>query len=200
MMVIQAEGGICAGAFRGDDLLGYVFGFATRTRHLQHSHRLAVRPEARGLGPGLKLKWYQRDWCLVQGITHVRWTYDPLRAVNAALNVHRLGAQATTYYPDYYGPMAGINQGAPSDRLLADWYLQDAHVVACAAGHPTLPPDQTAAALRIAIPADFGSLLETDVEAAIKHRLLLRGQLQRAFADGRAIRGFDPVSRSYLLM
>lgn len=200
MMVIQAEGGLCAGAFRGDDLLGYVFGFATRTPHIQHSHRLAVLEQARGLGLGLKLKWYQRDWCLARGITHVRWTYDPLRAVNAALNIHRLGAQATTYYPDYYGKMAGINAGAPSDRLLADWYLSDPHVAACAAGNPTLPAEQSARALRIDIPADFGRLLETDPARANDHRLLLRAALQSAFAKGLTIRGYDPQSRSYLLL
>ncbi len=200
MMVIQAEGGLCAGAFRGDDLLGYVFGFATRTPHIQHSHRLAVLSEARGQGLGLKLKWYQRDWCLAHAITHVRWTYDPLRAVNAALNIHRLGAQATTYYPDYYGPMAGINKGAPSDRLLVDWYLQSPHVAACAAGNPALPADQTANALQIDIPADFGALLATDIQRAIKERLRLRARLQTAFTKGLAIRGFDPVTCSYLLI
>ncbi len=91
MMVIAAEGGLGAGAFQGAHLLGYVFGFPTRKPGVQHSHRLAVRAEARGTGLGLALKWYQRDWCLARGITMVRWTYDPLRAVNAGLNIHRLG-------------------------------------------------------------------------------------------------------------
>jgi predicted GNAT superfamily acetyltransferase len=200
MMVIQAEGGLCAGAFQGDDLLGYVFGFPTRTPHIQHSHRLAVLGRARGMGLGLQLKWYQRDWCLARGISHVRWTYDPLRAPNAALNIHRLGAQAQTYYPDYYGPMVGINKGAPSDRLLADWYLDDAHVVACAAGTATLPDDVMAGALRLDIPADFGALLDGDPAAAMHHRLRLRAQMQAAFADGYAVRGFDPVGRAYLLI
>ena len=42
MMVIQAEGGLAAGAFKGEALLGYVFGFATRTQNIQHSHRMRL--------------------------------------------------------------------------------------------------------------------------------------------------------------
>ena len=86
MMVIAAEGGLAAGAFRGDELLGYVFAFPTATPGVQHSHRLATHPQARGLGLGAALKWYQRDWCLNRGINLVRWTYDPLRHANASLN------------------------------------------------------------------------------------------------------------------
>jgi predicted GNAT superfamily acetyltransferase len=199
MMVIQAEGGLAAGAFRGDELLGYVFGFATRTPHIQHSHRLAVVAEARGLRLGLRLKWYQRDWCLAQGITHVRWTYDPLRIANAALNIHRLGAQAQTYYPDYYGPMVGINKGAPSDRLLADWYLDDPHVAACAGGHADLPAELAATARRIEIPPDFGDMLLTDPQTAMAERLRVRGLMQSAFSGGFKVRGFDTAARAYLL-
>ena len=123
MMVIQAEGGLCAGAFSDGRLVGYVFAFPTRDPEVQHSHRLAIRSETRGLGLGARLKWYQRDWCLARGVRLVRWTFDPLRLLNASLNVGALGAVCRTYYPDYYGAMAGINAGAPSDRLLAEWFL-----------------------------------------------------------------------------
>ncbi|GAB1361027.1 hypothetical protein MASR1M32_02630 [Rhodobacter sp.] len=130
MMVIQAEGGLVAGAFAEGRLLGYIFGFPTRDPQVQHSHRLAVAPQARGLGLGARLKLYQRDWCLARGITHVRWTFDPLRALNATLNIARLGAQSGTYLEDYYGEMAGINSGLASDRLLVDWDLAAAPVAA----------------------------------------------------------------------
>lgn len=109
MMVIQAEGGLAGGAFVEGRLMGYIFGFPTRDPGIQHSHRLAVLPEARGLGLGVRLKFFQRDWCLTRGMTLVRWTFDPLRAVNATLNIHRLGATSDTYLEDYYGEMAGID-------------------------------------------------------------------------------------------
>jgi predicted GNAT superfamily acetyltransferase len=197
MMVIQAEGGLAAGAFRGEALLGYVFGFATRTPHIQHSHRLAVRAEARGLGLGLALKWYQRDWCLARGITHVRWTYDPLRIANAALNIHRLGGQANTYYPDYYGPMAGINKGVASDRLLVDWHLDTPRVLSRAAGSQAVSSSETV--LRLPIPADFGRMIDADLPSAGAERLRLRATMQAAFAEGLLVQDFDPLNREYLL-
>lgn len=197
MMVMQHEGGLVAGAFRDGQMLGYVFGFPTATPGVQHSHRLAVLEAARGLGLGVRLKWYQRDWCLARDIRHVRWTYDPLRLPNAALNIHRLGAQASLYLPDYYGAMEGINKGAPSDRLMADWFLDSPRVVACAAGAPLPYPTDPAA--RVAVPADFGALLHADPAAARAARLENRAALQQAFAQGQRITGFDSASRSYLL-
>jgi predicted GNAT superfamily acetyltransferase len=198
MMVIQAEGGLVAGAFEGGDLLGYIFGFPTVTAGVQHSHRLAVLDRARGRGLGPKLKWYQRDWCLSRGITTVRWTFDPLRRVNAAMNIARLGAEVSTYLPDYYGAMEGINKGTDSDRLLAEWRLASDAVAGCADGQPALAPDQVARALRVEIPSDFAALLAHDPDAAAQARIGVRAALQDAFAVGLVIRGFE--GGAYLLV
>ncbi|MDK3075257.1 GNAT family N-acetyltransferase [Sedimentitalea sp. JM2-8] len=196
MMVIQQEGGFAAGAFLDDALIGYAFGFPTREPHIQHSHRLAVLPRAQGMGLGARLKWYQRDWCLERGITHVRWTFDPLRARNAALNIGRLGAVVTTYYPDYYGKMVGINAGTPSDRLLADWYLDAPHVVDRAAGMRQMP---TSEERYIAIPKDFAALLANDPGMAMSERLRVRSEIRDALAEGLALTGFRSELESYVL-
>ncbi len=196
MMVIQQEGGLAAGAFAEGRLLGYVFGFPTVSPGIQHSHRLAVLPEARGTGLGVRLKWYQRDWCLAHGIAHIRWTFDPLRLTNAALNIARLGAEVSTYLPDYYGAMEGINSGTPSDRLLADWHLAAPQVALCAQGQGAI---HLPGAERVEIPADFATLLEQDPQFALSERLRVRSALQAGFARGLVVRGFDPAARSYLL-
>ncbi len=197
MMVIQQEGGLAAGAFLDGRLMGYVFGFPTVTPGVQHSHRLAVRAEARGAGLGVRLKWYQRDWCLARGIGLVRWTFDPLRRTNAALNIARLGAEVTTYLPDYYGAMEGINAGSPSDRLLADWRLDAAHVADLAEGRSPKAVDFTT---RVEIPADFAAMLDNDPPQALAARMRVRESLCAAFAKGLAIRGFATESHSYLLV
>lgn len=196
MMVIQHEGGFAAGAFLDDALVGYAFGFPTRERHIQHSHRLAVLPQAQGRGLGARLKWYQRQWCLERGITHVRWTFDPLRARNAALNIGRLGAVVTTYYPDYYGRMVGINAGTPSDRVLADWYLDTPDVADRAAG---VPPSATPGEREIAIPRDFAALLVDDPETALSERLRVRSEIRDALTEGLALTGFRTDLGSYVL-
>lgn len=196
MMVIAAEGGLAAGAFRGAQLLGYVFAFPTSTPHIQHSHRLAMHPDARGLGLGLALKWYQRDWCLARGIRHVRWTFDPLRHVNASLNIARLGGTVATYYPDYYGAMAGINEGVPSDRLLADWHLDAASVQQRAKGRPATPqPD----AGRVPIVGNFAQMLADDPAKALQLQLDLRATLMGLFDEGYRITGYDTDASTYLL-
>jgi len=200
MMVIQAGGGLAAGAFLGDRLVGFVFAFPTATPGVQHSHLLAVRAEARGLGLGLKLKLYQADWCLQRGIRHVRWTYDPLRLPNAALNIGRLGATASTYHRDYYGKMGGINAGTASDRLLADWRLDGDRYSRCRAGEAMLTGEEIAEARRIALPADFERLLGADPGAASVERLRGRKEIEAAFSAGFIIVGIDAREPAYLLL
>lgn len=197
MMVVQAEGGLAGGAFVDGRLMGYIFGFPTRDPDVQHSHRLAVREEARGLGLGVRLKHHQRDWCLARNISRVRWTFDPLRALNAALNIHRLGGTADTYLENYYGEMAGINSGLASDRLLVDWDLASP-VVAALALRKTHPP-RPASPLALALPEDLGRLASVDPDHAGDLRRGLRQLLQAAFADGRKIVDFDRTARVYLL-
>jgi predicted GNAT superfamily acetyltransferase len=131
LIPIQHEGGLLAGAFDpAGKMVGMVFGFPTRQVDVQHSQLLATLPEWRGQGIGARLKWFQRSWCLERGINHVRWTVDPLRAANAALNIRHLGGTASTYYTDYYGVMQGIDAGAPTDRLLVEWDLNHPRVSA----------------------------------------------------------------------
>ena len=197
MMVIQAEGGLVGGAFAAGRLLGYVFGFPTRDPQVQHSHRLAVLPEARGKHLGLRLKTYQRHWCLERGISHVRWTFDPLRATNAALNIHRLGATSDTYLPDYYGAMAGINSGLSSDRLLVSWDLASPVAAALAAGE--VRPPEALVPLDVTLPEDLEALTRAAPENARNLRMALRNEMQAAFAKSRRIADFDPTRRQYLL-
>ncbi len=197
MMVIQAEGGLVGGAFVGGQLMGYVFGFPTRDPQVQHSHRLAVLDQARGLGLGVRLKFYQRDWCLARGIARVRWTFDPLRALNATLNIHRLGAQSSRYLVDYYGEMAGINRGLASDRLLVDWDLAAPRVAARARGEDVPLPEGTA--LPVELPEDLDALIARDPDRAGALRLTLRDAVQEALAKGRRILDFDKTSRRYLV-
>jgi predicted GNAT superfamily acetyltransferase len=199
MMVIQQEGGLVGGAFLDGKLTGYVFGFPTRDPGIQHSHRLAVHPVARGGGIGLGLKRYQRQWCLERGITLVRWTFDPLRHANAYLNIGRLGAEASVYYSDYYGTMGGINAGLPSDRLLAEWHIGSEHAGRCARDERNVHPASDGSGPCVTIPADFDRLLASDAQTAHAERLRVRDSLTRLFAEGYAIRDYDKTGRAYLL-
>lgn len=199
MLAIQHEGGLVAGAFLGDHMLGFLFGFPTSRPEIQHSHRLAVHPDSRGMGLGAKLKWFQREWCLQNGITVIRWTYDPLRRINANLNIARLGATAATYHMDYYGKMEGINAGIASDRLVADWELTSPGVVSRAKDSYVVRNSLAKNGLSIAIPEDLDTLIARNLGQARSERLRVRQELTAAFADHYRITGFDNTTCRYML-
>lgn len=128
LFVAQKLGGVCAGAFAPNGrMLGFVFGMTgVRDGKLVHwSDLLAVRPEARGVHLGERLKHYQRDLVLAIGVETMHWTFDPLVARNAHLNLTRLGAHAVEYVPDMYGSDTGspLHGGLPTDRVVVAWDL-----------------------------------------------------------------------------
>jgi predicted GNAT superfamily acetyltransferase len=89
-----------------------------------HSDMLAVLPEEQGHGVGEKLKWAQREEALARGVTLITWTYDPLQAQNANLNLRRLAAVAPEFQPDFYGiTTSSLHHGLPTDRLIVHWDL-----------------------------------------------------------------------------
>jgi predicted GNAT superfamily acetyltransferase len=92
---------------------------------------------------GLGLKRFQREEVLRQGLSEVRWTFDPLRSRNAFFNLRRLGVQADSYRVNYYGPMGSdTNRGLRTDRLRVRWELSTAIVVERVAGrYPTAEQD-----------------------------------------------------------
>ena len=89
------------------------------------SKRMVVLPEYRGQGIGYHLKREQRRLAIKQGVRLVVWTFDPLLALNAHLNIRKLGAISTTYLENYYGTVGegGLTTLGSSDRLLAEWWV-----------------------------------------------------------------------------
>jgi predicted GNAT superfamily acetyltransferase len=151
----QHAGGLVAGAFYGGALAGFVYGFPARPETAAdgwglHSHMLGVAPQHQGRGIGQALKWFQRDWCLEQGFAWMAWTFDPLQAPNANLNLEHLGATGVKYYRDFYGRLGGNLAGdVATDRLLALWRLNAPGVLERRGGSPPpIPEDlETATAL-----------------------------------------------------
>jgi predicted GNAT superfamily acetyltransferase len=128
LMVAQKLGGVCAAAFGPDGrMLGFVFGMTgPRDGRLVHwSDMLAVRADVRGGHIGQRLKLYQRDLVRAVGVDTMHWTFDPLVARNAHLNLTRLGARAVEYVPDMYGANTGspLHGPLPTDRIVVAWDL-----------------------------------------------------------------------------
>jgi chorismate synthase len=135
LVTVQKNGGLLLGAFDGPKMVGFVFGFLGaeeqgNARRIKHcSHMLAVLPEYRGEGLGLALKKQQREFLITQHLDLATWTYDPLQAINAKLNLNRLGAIVRRYVRDAYGEMLdALNVGVASDRFQAEWWLNSQRV------------------------------------------------------------------------
>lgn len=191
-------GGLTAGAFEGDRMLGFVHGFPRTNlgQACQHSHLLAVLPGAQGRGLSVLLKLYQRRWCLERDIRIVTWTYDPFLVKNARLNIGKLRAVARAYLPDFYGPMGGIYGELPTDRFEILWRLDDPVVERAAAGDEPIPPDLTdvpifssrkptyAARVTLRFPADAPVIYRTDPKGSFKARLAFRRSATSLFERG----------------
>ena len=143
LLTAAHNGGLVAGAWAGERLAGFVFGFlgfheSETARHLKHcSHMLGVHPDFRNAGVGYALKTYQREHVLRQGLDLITWTYDPLLARNAQLNIAKLGAMCNTYLANLYGEMRdGLNAGLPSDRFQVDWWIATRQVTDRLGGAP----------------------------------------------------------------
>ncbi len=129
LLAVQKVGGVAAGAFDADGrLLGFVFGMSGLRdgRPAHWSDMLAVRRDVRGRGLGVRLKTYQRERLLELGIEVAYWTYDPLEARNAHININRLGALPVRYVSDMYGEGTGspLHSGLGTDRFVVEWELR----------------------------------------------------------------------------
>ena len=200
LSLAQRLGGVVAGAFDADGrLLGFVFGMTGLIDgKLGHwSDLLAVRHTARDRGIGHRLKHFQRESLRSLGIQTIHWTFDPLVARNAHLNLVKLGAKASAYVIDFYGEETGssLHGSLGTDRFIVKWDISgetDSRVVAGRSaevdpnagpiivnpaggdGRPELGDLPIAPRVRIEIPPDINTLIERDPDVALAWRTTTR--------------------------
>lgn len=191
LRALAHSGNYAAALYDGSDMVGAsVAFFGPPAARAMHSHITGILPAYRGRGLGRMLKQHQREWALERGVGHITWTYDPLVARNAHLNLAVLGTRAVEYLVDHYGPMDdGVNRGDESDRILVDWAV---------AASPAAPPATGQVVSTVAVPDDVEALRREDPPAAARWRRTVRAELTDALARGLVIGGFD--ERGYLLV
>lgn len=131
LVAAREAGGVLIGAFEGDMLIGFVYGFPSfeRGQLAHHSHMLAVKPDYRNIDLGRRLKLAQREHVMAQGIGLISWTFDPLQSLNAYFNFSKLGVLADRYLPDFYGEdAASFLHQTGTDRLWVSWFVSSERV------------------------------------------------------------------------
>jgi predicted GNAT superfamily acetyltransferase len=136
------------------------------------------------------------------------WTFDPLVARNAHLNLVVLGTRVVEYARDMYGenPMSRTDSVIGSDRFVVAWDLlpstpqpgeQRARPSLTPGASPVLVASDTdplpdAPTILVAIPADIQALKRADPEAALAWRRSTRRAFEHYLERGYAVRGVGP--------
>ena len=147
------------------------------------------------------------------GIDEIEWTFDPLQALNAYLNIARLGAVVEEYEENIYGESTSpLHQGSPTDRFIAVWRLTTPHVERRLSASPGLvardagviaapvvnPSSESDGGLQpgdprltfedrrilVEIPGNFTELLARDPDRARRWRMATRLTFQTYLARG----------------
>jgi predicted GNAT superfamily acetyltransferase len=206
LKIVQKVGGVAIGAFDATGaLVGFVFGITgvDKGEIVHWSHQLGVRESERNAGIGRRLKEYQRDMLREMGVKRMRWTFDPLQAKNAHLNLNRLGVDILEYVPDMYGASDSILfRGLKgTDRFIASWELDrlKPRPPASGDGIPLLDatPTDCPPRLKVAVPLDINAALRDDPSSGATWRLRTRAAFVWAMENGYTVDGFarDPKAQ-----
>jgi predicted GNAT superfamily acetyltransferase len=190
LAALQRNAGSVLGAFAGDELVGFTYGFlgSEGGTVYHYSQVAAVRPDWQGRGVGRALKFSQRDYVVAGGVTRMRWAFDPARTHNAHFNLDVLGATGRWFERDFYGVEdIGRDPGMRTDRLIVEWDL----LRTPGERAPDPPPTGWGRTRRdgddvlLGAPRDWDALVARDRETSLRVRDDLATGLRRLIDEGR---------------
>lgn len=211
LKTIAENGGTVIAAFDADKMIGFVVGFLGRHtdgRIKLCSQTLGVLPEYRNQGVAATLKWTQRQQMRLTEIDLITWTYDPIEAPNARLNIRTLGGVARIYKEDVFGEnFSALTQGLATDRFVVEWWIKsdrveqrskgiaepiglDSPIVNRCVGSSgdrrieTIDLNSDSPWIRVEIPNDLQSIKKTNLALAKDWRLKMREVSGVYFARG----------------
>src|SRR5207237_3319590 len=191
-VVADKIGGQVLGAFDRTRMVAFslcIPGLKPGNKSYLHSHMLGVLPEFRNTGVGRSLKLKQREYALGRGIALIEWTFDPLEIKNAFFNIERLGAIVRRYVHNQYGTTTShLHGGLPTDRLVAEWWVQSPRAEAFCAQRPFQRPMTEAMVL---VPVEIATVRENEPLRAREIQFRISEQFLAAFDRGLAVIGFE---------
>jgi predicted GNAT superfamily acetyltransferase len=195
-VVASRIGGQVFGAFTPQgEMIGFLCALSGMKGDMPyiHSHMLAVVPEFRNLGVAKRLKLAQREDALQRGFCLVEWTFDPLELKNAYFNIEKLGAIVRHYSPNHYGMSSSrLQAGLPTDRLIAEWWVQSLRVKAILGerekeADTELAGDQR----RVEVPTGVLDWKSKDVPRVERIQVDLRQNFRDHFRENYSVTGFE---------
>ena len=182
------SGAYLSGAFVDGNCVGAAFAFPATTGGLHlHSHMTAVLDNFRDNGIGYALKVDQYKWAKQNNYKEITWTFDPLVARNAKLNILKLGVDISAYYPNFYGDMPDeLNAGDESDRVMASL-----KVVGDTPTSRSVISSPDKSAVLIAIPDDIVAIRGKDLAENLRWRRSVRDEFVGVLARGGKVIGFS---------
>lgn len=172
-----------------------------------YSHITGIIPEFRDSNVGTDLKFAQRDWALDQGYELIAWTFDPAMSKNAYFNIEKLGVICRTYVYDFYGVMNDdLNYGLPTDRLMAEWWIQepkedhqDGEYKEISKTEEIPSGNQGVARVSVSTVRDLTELKQKSMKEAREVKLRLKDLFPALFREGFVVTGYDKSNYRYLL-
>ncbi len=201
-VVATKVGGQAFGAFDGKRMVGFCLaipGLKLGGKSYLHSHMLGVLPEYQNSGLGRKLKLAQREEALGRSIELIEWTFDPLEIKNAFFNMERLGAIVRRYVLNQYGTTSShLHGGLPTDRCIAEWWIDSARAKTIIAGQEF---KRNPVEARIAIPSNIADIRANHPKQARDIQQKASEEFRAAFDRGLAVIGFEKSENAgtYLL-
>jgi predicted GNAT superfamily acetyltransferase len=190
-VVAQHTGGHALCAFEARKPIGFALAYSAEAhgRRCWHSHMVGVLPEYQNRGVGRLLKLRQREEGLKAGLESIQWTFDPLELRNAHFNLARLGVVVRHYITNCYGETTSpLHGGLPTDRLVAEWWLDSARVEQ--ALQNKLAVSAGPSVLEIPLSTDIRELKTTDPARVRELQADLRKSISEHLATGYAVTGF----------
>ena len=191
-VVATKIGGQAFGAYDGTHMVGYCLaipGIKPIGRAYLHSHMLGVLAEYRDQGVGKKLKLAQREDALGRGVDLMEWTFDPLQVKNAFFNMERLGCVVRRFVRNQYGITSSqFDQGMPTDRCTAEWWMRSERVTQTLAG---APPPKPPIERRIEVPLAFPEWRRDAPKRAREMQARISDAFEEALQSGLAVVGVE---------
>ena len=197
LLLIPKIGGQVLGAV---DEMNLVVGFVNalpafkKGNHFLHSQMLGVRKGFQRKGIGKMLKLAQRDDALQKGFCRIEWTFDPLEVQNAHFNLESLGVICRRYIKDAYGPSTSdIHGKLPTDRLVAEWYLNSKRVKTRLFGDQYVS-DIPLTSIKVPVPPEIGFLKMKNAALSQTLQTDFRNLMISSFENGNCITSFSSDS------